>query len=116
MSAGAFSFGFYETDEGDIVNARYQPETIIPTVNPAASGPATFGITASLQGSMRKNGVNARRVLGKWVTAPTGYLTGGTVSLPIFTQNAYDAITKGDVITYLGSTFRVTGKVGEKLV
>lgn len=116
MSSGVFTAGFYQTDDGEILNARYQPETIIAGVNPAVSGPATFGISANLSGSMKKNGVNARRVYGKWLTAPAGYLAGGRVVLPILEGAAYDAIDKGDEITYLGGSFRVTGKVSERLV
>lgn len=113
MSSGPFTSTFYETDDLEVVNARVQPETIIPTVNPAPSGPATFGISANMTGSFRQNGVNARRVYGKWTTAPAGYLAGGRVVIPILTVSAYLAITKGDSIAYNGGTFRVTGKRGE---
>ena len=116
MSEGAFSAGFYELDNGEIVNARYQPETVIPTVNPAITGPATWGISANLAGSFRRNGVNARRIYGKWTTAPSGYLTGGRVTLPVFSPTAFDAVNKGDTVAYLGGTFRVTGKGAEVLV
>lgn len=116
MSAGAFLASRYETDAGDIVNARVQPETVIPTVNPAPTGAVTFGISANMTGGTRQNGVNARVIYGKWVTAPAGYLTAGRVVLPILTPTAYQAIDKGDEIAYLGGTFRVTGKRGESLV
>lgn len=115
MSAGPFLASFYETDEGEVLNARVQPETVFAE-NPAPAGPATWGISANMTGGTRQNGVNARVVYGKWITAPAGYLANGRVTLPILQQTAYNAINKGDTITYLGGTFRVTGKRGESLV
>ena len=115
MSAGPFLFSFYETDDLEVLNARVQPETV-NAFNPAPAGPATWGISANMTGGTHQNGVNARVVYGKWVTAPAGYLAGGRVVLPILTNSGYSAISKGDILTYLGGTFRVTGKRGETLV
>lgn len=116
MSSGAFVAGFYAMDDGTIINARYQPESSITAVNPPVSGPADFGFSANLQGSMRKNGVNARRFFGRWTTPPANYLVGGRVTLPVFTKADWDAINKGDIVDYLTGTFRVTGKAAEVLV
>ena len=114
MSAGAFTNTFYQTDTAEVVNARVQPETITAW-NPAAGGPAGFPIRANMSTS-RRNGVNARVVYGKWTTAPTGYLAGGRVRVPILTITAYNAIGNGDSLAYAGGTFEVTGKRGEKVV
>jgi len=114
MSAGAFTNSFYETDGGTIYSIRVQPETIIATTNPAATGPATGEGSAAATGGRRRLGINARRVRLQWDSAaPTGYDVNGTLTIPILTPDAYTALQKGDTFEYLGNTVVVLGKTPE---
>lgn len=116
MSSGNFTDGIYLTDLGTALRLRFQPEDVIGTVNPAATGTAVAGSpSARISGSPRGKGVWARRVYGKWTTAPAGYQANGRVTLVIFTKAAFDAIADGQEITYLGGTFKVTGKRNESI-
>jgi hypothetical protein len=115
MSAGPFITAVYTSDNGTKLNARVQPETIAAwNTNPG--GAVDLGISANMTGSFRQNGYNARRIFGRWVTAPLGYLTQGRVTVPILLLTDYNLIDKGDILPYLGGTFQVTGKRGESLV
>lgn len=114
MSAGQFERSFYESDGGTIYAIRVQPETIIATTNPAATGPATGEGSAAATGGRRRLGINARRVRVQWsTTAPTGYDPDGTITIPILTPDAYNNLQKGDTFTYLSQTVEVLGKTPE---
>jgi len=96
MSAGQFERSFYESDGGTIYSIRVQPETIIATTNPAATGPATGEGSAAATGGRRRLGINARRVRVQWTTAaPTGYDPDGTITIPILTPYAANNRKKG---------------------
>lgn len=117
MSAGEFELTFYTLDDGQVVNIKVQPETAAADFNSTTAAAATIGISANASGSMRRNGVNARRIYGQWATtAPDGYDPKGRITLPILEQVNWNTIKKGDALTYLGETFRVTGKRAENLV
>jgi len=115
MSAGVFERSFYETDQGDILRCRIQPETITGW-NAEAVGPATAPGSARMSSSRRKAGVNARTISATWSgAAPTGYKAGGILRIPILTPTAYNAINLGDTLAYLGANIEVLGKIPEKI-
>lgn len=115
MSAGAFVNTFYSTDKGGTCNMRVQPETLTFSLQGTPEiGPADQEASVKVQGSRRSTGIIARKVRVRFTgTVPTGYLAGSTLSIPILTQVAYAAISKGDTGTYLGSDIRVLGKTPE---
>ena len=119
MSAGAFTRTFYETDGGDILRARVQPETLaanIGAVNSAPAGPADAPGSARVGGGRRQFGVKMRSVTLAWTgTPPTGYLAGSTVRIPIMQQATYDDIDAGDTGTYRGVAVEVVGKSPESV-
>lgn len=114
MSSGVFDSAVYESEAGAFYPCRVQPETIT-AFNPTASGTPDAGVgRLKLSKGRREFGVVPRVITGVWTTAPTGYKTGGTVRIPIFTPSAFADITEEDVITYLGGTLRVSGRIPEK--
>lgn len=115
MSAGQFTRTFYQLDNGDIARARVQPETLA-AFNPAAAGPATVPGSARMGGGRRRFGINARFISATWTgSAPTGYDPDGVIRIPIMTPGAYNAISLGNSVAYLGGTLEVIGKTGEKV-
>lgn len=115
MSTGPFVSTFYETDDGDILLARVQPETIT-SFNPGATGPATVEARAYMSGSRRRNGVQARYVSGRWVGDPPDDRDPcSIVRLPVFTPTAFSAIARGSTVAYNGGNIRIIGKTNERL-
>lgn len=115
MSSGAFTLGKYESDAGVIYNIKIQPETQAFSAQAGVIAGAVVGEPSAIaKGSRRGIGVNARRVRIRFTAAPpTGYEPGQTLTIPIFTLDAYTAINKGDAITYLGTAGVVVGKTPE---
>lgn len=115
MSAGPFTDTFYSTDKGGTGNIRLQPETLTFSLQGTPEvGPADQEASVRVQGSRRSFGIIARKVRVRFTsTVPTGYEPDSTLSIPILTQVAYAAITKGDTGTYLGQAIRVLGKTPE---
>lgn len=114
MSSGAFIDAIYLTDFALPTSIRVQPETIT-TWNAEGAGTIAPG-TPSAQSSQSKKsiGINARTASFKFTgTAPTGYLTGGTIKLPILTKEAWDALVKNTSYAYLGGTLNLVGKSAE---
>lgn len=115
MSSGIFQFASYESNVATLVfPCRVQPETI-EAWNPDG-GAITNGLpSVKVRGGKREFGIFCRRVTGTWVTAPAGYQAGGSVTVPVFTKAAFEAIVKGAVLGYLGGTFRVVGIIPEQV-
>lgn len=114
MSSGVFIGATYENDGGAGLPARVQPETLA-TFNPDGSAAPIAGIgRIKLSSGRREFGLSPRTVSGVWLTPPANYKVGGTVRVPIMTLAAFAAISLNDTLTYLGGTFRVTGKNPEK--
>lgn len=114
MSSGPFTLTFYETNEGDIARVRVQPETL-STDNPPATGPADFGVRATVSGSRRQLGRLFTR--GVYVYREIG--AGETLSrrfnfIPILTPTAFAALSEGDTITAGGQTWTVSGFRAQK--
>jgi len=125
MSAGAFIATFYAADSDlpNIYPIRVQPETIAATVtsplgaevaNTPDAGPATVQPSAQVSGSTRRNGLHARKVyLSLTGTPPTGYAELSRTSIPCLSLNFFVNCRKRAVVTYLGTTWRVTGRRAE---
>lgn len=115
MSSGVFTRGFYQLDNLEIARVKHQPETVTAW-NAAQAGPATVPSSAQVSSSRRSLGIHCRYVTAEWVGAPpAGYVTGGSVKLPVFTVAAYNALDPGDQVAYLGATIEILGKTAEKI-
>ena len=114
MSAGPFTTTFYETDNGTILRARVQPETLAAAFNVAPTGPATAPGSVNISGGRRTNGVSARKLRLRWEgTPPTGYLATGIVTVAVLSPTAYNGIELGDTVVYRGAHAEVIGKTPE---
>lgn len=122
MSAGAFVNSFYDAFYAANVHPiRIQPETasasVGSTTNAAPSGPADNPISAQVSRSTRALGLHARIVFAKIAgTPPTGYSTVSKIRIPALNASFFAACTKGATLTYLGTTWTVTGRREEKTV
>lgn len=122
MSAGSFIFSRYETDEGDIFDIKVQPETLTLSLNGATNTAPTGAVdgtgSVNVSGSLRQNGVNARRVRFRFSgEPPTGYKPSSVISLPILQQSVYETMTatRGATGTYLGAAIQLVGGTKEKI-
>lgn len=116
MSAGAFTDNAYTTDGGITVAIRTQPETVNPW-NPAVNAAITPGLPSAQVGKGRNTiGINARIARFEWFTGvPANYDPNGVITLPIFTQTAFQALVKKTDYAYQGGTLRLVGKTSEKI-
>lgn len=120
MSSGAFTRSRYETDAGEIVRIRVQPETLTLAIdgasNAAPAGAVDAPGSAKVSGGRRSFGINARLVRVTWTAAPpAGYLAGGTITLPWLVQDTFAALLLGSTGTYLGAAVELTGKTAESV-
>ena len=102
--AGKFIIGNYERDDDSIGPIRVQPETVTPW-NAQAVGSKT-GYYIRARGSKRAYGVMARSVtLTRAIGSGEAY-NAATVSLtvPVFTKAAWQALSAGQVVAYNGIT------------
>jgi len=118
MSAGAFSRSRYEADSGDIHPIRIQPETeeaqIGSIVNDRPLGEPTNPISAQVSASTRSLGLHARKVFAKLLGAPpAGYAASGRIAIPALTNAFYSEAVKVATMTYLGTSWTVTGRRAE---
>lgn len=119
MSSGPFTSTFYETDAGDILGARLQPETLAAVLggspNAAPSGPANDKGRVIVS-SRRRNGVNARYVTLRWTGAPPAGYSGLTARVCVPDPAVFNALNDNDDCTYLGTACTLRGKTAEKIV
>ena len=125
MSAGSFLRTRYQAsyDTSEIHPIRIQPETAAmaeegaPTnTNDAPSGSVTNPISAVVSNSRRSLGLTPRKFnLQLTGTAPTGYVVGSTVAVPILTEAFYNSIAVNDEVTYLSTTWQVVSKTPEQV-
>jgi len=119
MSAGEFLIGRYESSElGAIMPVRAQPETvglfIGGTANAFSAGTVNLGLFAQVGKNRGAYGVGCRKVTVRWVGgAPEGYKAGESLSIPVFSQAAYNSYTPGSVGQYLGSQVVVVSRTPE---
>lgn len=122
MSAGQFTYSRYQTDEGDVYRIRIQPETVNLNVNGTANTAPTGDPeqqTVNASGSLRQNGINARRVRIRFGDdPPTGYKPNSVITLPVLTLTAYNSMKeqgRGSTGTYLGSAVTLVGWSSEAI-
>lgn len=120
MSAGEFTNSFYETDEGNIVPIKLQPETLTinfgSTPNAAGGTAAEVGFpSAQVSQSKRALGINARSVSVKITAAATGYKDGTLIRVPVPKLSVYQGITKFSAVTCPAGTGEVVGFSPEKI-
>lgn len=113
--AGGFIRGFYTSNEGDVYGCRVQPESIT-SWNANGSGPATEGVRAYTKGSRKRYGVHCRRVTLSRAVGSAGNYDSARVSVtvPIMTSSAYNALSVGQTLSYQGqSDWEVASKSEE---
>lgn len=122
--AGVFSSASYAGSYANLVfhPCRVQPETLAASaatsggavVNNTATTAPNIPISARVGGSRRQLGLHARLVsLQLTGTPPAGYAAGGKTRIPALTTTFYNACTKGIIVTYLGTTWKVVGTTPE---
>jgi len=120
MSAGKFTNSRYETNDGNVVGCRVQPETLTMTIggtaNAATGDPINIGFPSALmRGGRTEIGIVARKVrigLPDGNPAPEGY-SGDALYVPVMTELLWASAQKGDPVQYLGSTWEILSKVPE---
>lgn len=121
MSSGVFTIAGYETDNGDIVPIKVQPETltaVLGTANATAGASFAAGFpSAQTSQSKRALGINARTVSITFAPGaePADYKPGTILKIPVTTKARFDALSKGSSVTYLTATGRIAGKSPERI-
>lgn len=121
MATGPFTLSIYETDEGNFVPIKLQPETLAITfasaANAAGAGPVDPGWpSADVSRSKKAIGIHARSVSVK-LTAPTDPdASPGIIRVPVPKVSVYAAIVKGAAVTTDIGTGIVVGKSAEVIV
>lgn len=102
--AGKFTIAAYERDDDSVGPIRVQPETIT-SWNPEATG-SLEGYFISARGSKKSYGVHARTVtLTRAVGSGAAYNAATvSVTVPILTKDAWDALSAGQTLAYNGVT------------
>lgn len=113
MSSGSFVSSIYETDGGVSRPIRIQPETLTDW-NPAGDGPAV-GTLIRVSGGKNRIGLKARSVTLKQNVgaAVNGYQPTRPARVAVMTETAWEALTLGESVTYLGTQWTVAGKTKE---
>jgi len=82
--------------------------------NAAPAGPANLPNSVKVSGHRRTKGITPRKVRFRFVTAPTGYVQGSVISLPLLNNAIYAAIPAvGGAGTYLTVAVTIVGKTPE---
>lgn len=120
MSEGRFERSKYETDAGNVIPMRVQPETLAATIGGETNAEPAGDIlpgwpSVRVGGGRREIGVNGRFVTGSWQTPPTDYDGRTLFKLVIPTKSVFDGIAKGQSISYLGGTAAVVSVTPEKI-
>lgn len=120
MSSGAFEDGKYGgLVAADIYPCRAQPESKGLTLNAVANsypvGATTSVISARLKSSTKRIGINARTVRVQLTAVLAGYKPNAILTIPVFTQAAWNSYGKGQTGTYQATAVRFVGKTGENI-
>lgn len=119
MSQGAFVTARYQTDNGDLVNIKVQPETLtatLGTANASAGAAADTGWpSAQVSKSKRAIGINARTVSIRLTAELEGYKPDSILRIPVTTKARWDALSKDSAVTYQATAGVVVGKSAEKI-
>ena len=110
MSSGRFITVTYTRGNGDTHPIRVQPETVTAW-NPASSAEPESDIPFRVSGGNRSQGPRARLVrLTFGDSPPAGYAEFSSITLPVFSPVAFGALTRGQVVQYLGTSATIQGK------
>ena len=124
MSAGAFTNSRYQASYGDglaIHPIRVQPETVAASVGGVTNAPPAGAINNPIQcrstGGRRSFGLVARFVTlrAPATNQPDDYLPLGFTRIPCLTEAFFNACTKDATVTYLGASYTVSGRSGERV-
>ena len=118
MSSGAFSLTRYQTDQGNIVNIKVQPETVAASINSATNTAPTADLTAGfpsakVSGTRRTLGINARTITIKFTASKAGYKDDSPIKIPALTPAFFNACQVGATGSYNGTNCRVVGRSPE---
>jgi len=121
MSSGPFTLTKYETDNGDVVPIKVQPETLTATfagtANAAPTGASSVGFpSADISRSKRAIGIHARSISVKITEPATGYTDNALVRIPVLNPTVWTGAAKGDAVTCAAGTGTVAGKSPEFIV
>lgn len=121
MSNGPFTISKYETDNGDIVPIKVQPETLTATfdstANAAPAGAVSEGFpSADVSRSKRAIGIHARTISVRITTPASGYADNSLVRIPVMQPSVYNGAAKGDAVTCAAGSGTVAGKSPEFIV
>lgn len=123
MSAGEFVTSRYQAryDSTAIHPIRVQPETIAAAVGGVTNAPPSGAINNPIQarstGGRRQIGLSARFVTlrAPATDQPDNYLPRGLTKIPALTPAFYNACTKDATVTYLGASYTVVSRSGERV-
>lgn len=119
MSAGTFAIGRYQGDATTYVQAvRIQPETISAAVGTVTNASATAAPTVPgflrISAGRKTKQLRPRKVTATLAgTAPAGYKAGTTCRIIALTPAFFAACTIGATLTYLGTTWTISGRSAE---
>jgi hypothetical protein len=115
MSAGPFLLSKYETDDGDILPIRIQPETLTVADNAEPAGGAD-GPFVKVSGSKRSYGVHPRKLtLSRSVGSADYGSAKAYARVVMLTSAAYDAAVIGSTVTYAGVDWVIASKTNESV-
>lgn len=120
MSEGSFLRTKYETDNGDVVSVRIQPETLTLTVDGTANAAPTTAFSAGfpsakVSGGRRTLGINCRKCNLVFNAAPEGYKQDSVISVPVLKQAMEAKIVQGATGTYAGVAITVVSLTRETI-
>lgn len=117
MSSGEFTRTKYQLDNGEVIKARVQAETLAFTsdgvANAAPITPVTIPGSARMSSSQKRKGVNARTIRIKLNAAPEDYADNGILTIPVMIKANWDGYVEDDTCTYLGQAGVIVGKSPE---
>jgi hypothetical protein len=115
MSAGPFILSKYETDEGNILPIRIQPETrtVAENAEPAAGADGPF---VKVSGSKRSYGVHPRKITLSRSVGDADYGSAKAYArVVMLTPAAFDAVVIGSTVAYAGVDWIVASKTNESI-
>jgi len=119
VKLAAFVNTLYQLSTGSsIAPIRVKAATVAFAVgaatNAAPAGPSNLPNSVKVSGHRRTKGITPRKVRFKFVTAPTGFVQGSVISLPLLNNAIYAAIPPvGGTGTYLTVAVNIIGKTPE---
>lgn len=119
MSAGTFTIARYQGDAAAYVQAiRVQPETVSAAVGTVTNAAATAAVTVPgflrVSAGRKTKQLRPRKVTATLAgTAPAGYKAGTSCRIVAMTPAFFAACTIGATLTYLGTTWTISGRSAE---